>query len=173
MSDRAIAVIEPTRTRKIQIALACSIVASLLVIRVFPSTDDPSPAGVIGPFIALLTLPHHLTIIVLAFRQRRRLYTPEEIPHLVPVTAKAAVVLTSWLLCCAWAILSMFYLMDLGAPRHKTLFFLSSLEGFFVFMISALTSQDRLDLLARQDAQPTSLMFMVDENGEAVAMEGP
>ena len=172
MNDGRIAVIEPTRTRKIQIVMCFSIVLSLIVLRCMPS-EDPSPAGYVGPPTALLTLPQHLTIIVMSFLQRKRLYTPEEIPHLVPVTARLGVVFSSWTLCCFWLVTSMFYLMDLGAARHKTLFTLSAVEGILAFSISVMSSRERLALLERQAEQPTSLVFFADENGQPAAMEGP
>lgn len=172
MSDGRIAVIEPTRTRKIQIVMCFSIVFSLIVLRCIPS-EDPSPAGYVGPPTALFTLPQHLTIIVMAFLQRRRLYSPEQIPNLVPVTAKLWVVFTSWTLCCFWLVTSLFYMMDLGAIRHKTMFTLSAVEAGLVFSICVMTSRERLELLETRAEQPTSLMFLVDESGQPATMEGP
>lgn len=67
----------------------------------------------------------------------------------------------------------MFYFMDLGRPRHKTLFILTGVEAALVFCVSVMCSRERLELLERQAEQPTSLVFLVDENGEPVAMEGP
>ncbi|KAJ3523265.1 hypothetical protein NMY22_g11518 [Coprinellus aureogranulatus] len=172
MSDGRIAVIEPTRTRKIQIVMCFSIVSSLVILRCIPS-EDLSPAGYVSPPTALLTLPHHLTIIIMAFMQRRKLYTPEEIPYLVPVTAKLWVVFTSWTLCCFWLVTSLFYLMDLSTTRHKTLFTLTAVEAALVFSMSVMASRERLELLERQADQPTSLMFVVDESGQPATMEGP
>lgn len=67
----------------------------------------------------------------------------------------------------------MFYLMDLSERRHKTLFVLTAVEAAFVFAASVMTSRERLELLERQAEQPTSLVFLVDENGQPVSMEGP
>jgi len=172
-----IAVIEPPRTRKIQILLCFSLVFSCIILRIIPSGDYegiPGPSATIGPPTAVVTIIHHIVVIVLAFRQRRKLYAPADIPKLKPITATAAVALSSWGLCCLWIITSMFYLMELGAPRHRTLFAITGVEAGFIFSISALCSREGLEIQESRDEQEgTSLVFMVDEHGERQAMEGP
>ncbi|KAF5323053.1 hypothetical protein D9611_009377 [Ephemerocybe angulata] len=137
----------------LMLILACSILANLTFIWVVSSTDHPPRADVVALVLALLTLPHNLTVLVLAFRQRRRLYTPDDMLDFVPVTAKAGVVWTAWILDFAWVILAIFYAVDLGAPRRGKWCYSSTVECLYMFVVSVVSSWDRLELKGREDGR--------------------
>ncbi|KAF5322956.1 hypothetical protein D9611_009378 [Ephemerocybe angulata] len=168
MNKRAIAVM---------VALAGSIFTSSRVIWAVLSTDHPSPAGVIGAVLALLTLPHNLTVLVLALKQRKRLYTPDDMLDFVPVTATFKVMWSSIFLGFAWVILANFYGIKelLGAPWHNVdyspaaEYFHSTAEFLFLYAIVGLCYLDRFCSTEREDRRSKS---DVDSERDGGKMEG-
>ncbi|TFK20999.1 hypothetical protein FA15DRAFT_672952 [Coprinopsis marcescibilis] len=169
--NSAIPVIEPVRTRRIQMTMCASFVASLVVAN-FVNMEDSTIADIVcGPLI-LATVIHHLVIIILAFRQRRRKYRVREIPNLVPVTARFGVVATCWILASFWLFVTMFYLLRVQSRQQRT-FVMTGFEAALAFAVATMCSQERLEMLDRMEDRQSSVMYHVNDDGEFVGTEGP
>ncbi|EAU80445.2 hypothetical protein CC1G_12110 [Coprinopsis cinerea okayama7 len=168
-----IAVVEPARTRHAQMTMCASFVASAIAFRIAGASTEITVADLVCFPLAFVTIIHHLVVLIMAFRQRRAKYRPREIPHLVPTTARAGVVVSFWLVASLWVVVSMFYLMELRWRPQKT-FIITSIEAALAFGIAVMCSRERLETLERLEEEGTqSIVFMVGEDGEYMVAQGP